>query len=186
MITDSQWQKIHDKYSKLMYTIARKISGDNAIASIEDNYQDLQIAALNAVKGFKKKTGREFDDFWGDKLFDQYAKTVLWNHKNSKGSSIVKRYPLTKGVVSTSENAEVLNMSDDGTRNYECSIFLDDVKVKLPELQREAVDTLLRCPSYITDTGKINITKLSKSLGLDQRNTKTLVDNLANNLKNKM
>lgn len=186
MLTNDQWKKIYDKYSKLMHTISRKISGDTAVASIEDNFQDLQIAALNAVNGFRKKTGKEFDAFWGDKLFDQYIKTVLWNSKNSKGSSIVKRYPLTKGVVSTSENSEVLNLADDGTRKYECSLFMEDVKIKLSEPQREAVDTLLRCPSYITDTGKINITKLSKSLGLDKRNTKILVDNLSTTIKNSL
>ena len=56
-VSNKQWEKIDKQYNGLLWTISHRISGDRAIASLEDNFADLQIVALEAVAGFEKKTG---------------------------------------------------------------------------------------------------------------------------------
>ena len=90
-LTDKEWALYEERYGKLMHTIAMKISGDDAIASHEDNYADLCIAALESIEGFEKKTGEKFKAAINNKLFDQYTKTVLWNRKAKKGIPLTKK-----------------------------------------------------------------------------------------------
>ena len=53
MLTNDQWDKIDQKYGKLMYKISYQISGDDkATSSFEDNLQDIRLAAMEAVMGF--------------------------------------------------------------------------------------------------------------------------------------
>ena len=61
MITGKQWELIDEKYGKLLTTICTKISGDAAISGFDDNFQDLRIAAMEAVEGFSRKEGKPFD-----------------------------------------------------------------------------------------------------------------------------
>ena len=80
-ITDEQWSIYLEKYDRLIWTIARKISGDDAVANVDDNYADLCVAAINSIVAYNKKTGIAVDEFLTTKLVDQYTKTVLWNLK---------------------------------------------------------------------------------------------------------
>ena len=96
MITDEQWKIYWDKYEGLIYTIAKKISGDIATASFDDNVSYLKMAALESIKGFQKKTGSTVDEMLQEKLFDQYTKTCLWNAKNTLGDTLVKRYRINR------------------------------------------------------------------------------------------
>jgi len=164
-VNDEQWSLIHDKYSNLMWKISHNISGDAAISSPEDNYADLQVAALEAVAGFQKKTGKDFDEFWGEKLFDQYMKTCLWNLKNNKGARITKKYPLTKHTVDLVEYEEALDLQSVEHISLENNVFLDDIGYILSEPQRKILNIIAQDPTMIKPNGKINKSKLAREMG---------------------
>jgi len=183
--TDQQWELLLEKYEKLLWKIAHNISGDNAISSLEDNYQDLCIAAMDAIRGFEKKEGRKFDEFWGEKGFDKYIKTCLWNLKNSKGAKITKRYPITRKTVSTYDNDEILEVpSGTGAMAIENSVFVREMKKLLTEEQSFVVTTLIQDPSMVKPNGKVNISKLSKKLDLSWGETSRLVESVASLMRN--
>ena len=71
-LTTEQWDLYLKKYKNLMWRISHLISGDSMLASLEDNYSDLNIAAIESINGFHKKTGESFDEMINNKLFDQY------------------------------------------------------------------------------------------------------------------
>lgn len=96
MITNEQWELIDEKYGKLLTTICSKISGDAAIANFDDNLQDLRLATMDAVAGFSRKEGKEFEDFWGTAGFNKYMKTCLWNLKTRKGAKLANDITSTK------------------------------------------------------------------------------------------
>ena len=178
MLDSVQWEKVSDKYKGLMWTISHRISGDRALASLEDNFADLQIVALEAVAGFNKKTGRNFDEFWGEKLFDKYIKTCLWNFKNNKGTKIAQRYNINRDVVSTSQNEEVLNLESKNDSHFDFEFFLEDIATQFSQNQKEVVEALVRCPSCIKHNGTINISKVSKKTGLGWQETSNIIKSL--------
>jgi len=163
-LSNEQWEKIDEKYNGLLWTISHRISGDRALASLEDNFSDLQIAALEAVSGFQKKTGKTFDEFWGSKLFDQYIKTCLWNFKNNKGMRISKRYNITRDMVSISEHEEVLKIENENGTEFDFEFFLEELSSEFTEEQKEVLDVLVRCPSGVKRNGTVNKSKISKKL----------------------
>ena len=50
VIDNSEWAQYTDRYEKLMWTVARNISGDRAIADLETNYADLCVAAIDSIR----------------------------------------------------------------------------------------------------------------------------------------
>ncbi len=182
-VSSEQWSLIDEKYSKLLWTISHKISGDRALASLEDNFSDLQIVALEAVQGFEKKTGKGFDEFWGDKLFDQYIKTCLWNFKNNKGGKISQRYNINRDVVSTSQNEEVLKLESENGSEISFEFFLEDLSTQFSKEQKEVLNALVKCPSCVKINGTINISKVAKKVGMGWQETSNVIDSLSEVLK---
>ena len=182
IVTDEQWEKIDEKYWKLMRKIAHWISGDAAIASHDDNYADVQIAALEAVRGYSKKEKQSFDEFWGSVGFDKYIKTCLWNLKNNKGAKIPKRFPITKRTVTTFNNEEFLELTDDSNGGNES--FLKEFSSLLTDKQYEIVKLVIQDPSYIKPSGKINVSKLSKALSMSWYDADSAVRDLSSSLSN--
>ena len=185
-VNDEQWSLIHDKYSNLMWKISHNISGDAAISSPEDNYADLQVAALEAVAGFQKKTGRVFDEFWGEKLFDQYIKTCLWNLKNNKGGKIAKKYPLTKHTVDITENEEVLNIDNNACNAVKESVFLNEISFLLSSHQRKILNMVAQDPMFIKPNGKINKSRLSRHTGLSWRDVDSILSAMSRIIGNEL
>ena len=163
-VSAEQWEKIDCKYKNLLWAISHKISGDRALAAPEDNFAELQIVALEAVAGFTKKTGRNFDDFWGETLFDKYIKTCLWNYKNNKGARIAQRYNIHRDVVSTSRNEEVLHLEDKHGTEIDIEFFLEEVSSHFTQDQKEVLEVLVRCPSCVKVNGTINKSKIANKL----------------------
>ena len=161
-VSSEQWVKIDTKYNGLFWAISHRISGDKALASLEDNFADLQIVALEAVAGFEKKTGRKFDEFWGEKLFDQYFKTCLWNFKNNKGARIAQRYNINRDVVSTSQNEEVLKLESTNGSHFDFEFFLEDISTQFS----------------VKQNGKINISKGAKKVNKGWQVTADIVESL--------
>ena len=186
-ITAEQWQKIDDKYGNLMWKISYKISGDNAIANLEDNHADLQVAALEAVQGFKKKTGKTTDEFLDTKLFDQYLKTCLWNFKNNKGSKIAKKYHLTRDTVSSSEYADIIPECENASRgqyyNYDAA---DIFPFKLTALEQQVVDLVVDDPNMLKDNGSLNVSQLGKVMHKTWSDVRDIVEGLSERLQNEL
>ncbi len=175
-----------ERYEKLIWKICHHISGDNAIANLEDNYQDLCIAALDAIRGFEKKTGEKVEDFLDSVLFGKYLKTCLWNHKNNKGAKIAKKYPLTKGTVPVFDNEEVLNLKGDEGSSVETSIFFQELKKDLDEEQRDCLKILLEGRDVFHSNGKINISKLARKMGTYWVKARKIVDSIAEIMSNEL
>jgi len=187
--TDQQWDQILDQYEGLIWKISYKISGDGAVSSLEDNYQDLCVAAMEAVVGFEKQNNGQngkFEDFWGSKGFDKYMKTCLWNAKNAKGKKIEKHYPLTKHTVSASDNEEIIHVIGRDGNSMETSVFFKELKRLLDPEEVLILKTLVTDPRMILETGKINIKKLSNNLNFTWLKTRKLVDSIASLIKNEL
>ena len=185
MITAEQWQKIDEKYGNLMWKISYKISGDNAIANLEDNHADLQVAALEAIEGFKKKTGKTADEFLDTKLFDQYFKTCLWNCKNNKGSKIAKKYHLTRDTVSVSEYEDIIQ--EDGNSSlgqYYTFESVESFPFKLNPLEEEIVDLIIGDPDMLKDNGTLNLSLISKEMHKTWSDVRDIVEGLNQRLQN--
>ena len=184
--TEQQWEFILGRYEKLIWKICHNISGDNAIASLEDNYQDLCIAALDAIRGFQKKTGEMPEDFLDTVLFGKYLKTCLWNHKNNKGAKITKKYPLTKKQVSMFDNEEVLLMEGQSGEQAENSVFFREIRKDLADEQRYVLKLLLDDRELLHPSGKVNVSKLSRKLGVSWPKTKNIVSSIGKIINNEL
>jgi len=187
IVTDEQWQKIDEKYGKLMWKISYKISGDNAIANLEDNHADLQVAALDAIEGFRKKTGKTADEFLDTKLFDQYFKTCLWNSKNNKGSKIAKKYHLTRDTVSSSEYGDIIPECENSSRgqyyNYDAA---DIFPFKLTTLEKQVVDLIVDDPHMLKDNGTLNLSMISKAMHKTWSDVRDIVEGLNQRMQNEL
>jgi|TARA_R110001599_G_C12102919_1_gene647202 hypothetical protein len=183
MITNDQWELIDEKYGKLLTTICTRISGDMAIATFDDNLQDLRIAALDAVQGFAKKEGKSFSEFWGTSGFNKYMKTCLWNLKNKKGARISKRYNINKNTVDITEFSEILVSNDHDSSGVSTESVFDQVRASFSEDQRDAINIMSKHPEYIKPNGKVNVSKLSTELGYCVAKTRKIMDEIRNKLK---
>ena len=165
MISGEQWEKYEDKYGRLMHKISRNISGDAAVASLEDNYGDLCVAALESIKGFQKKTGQNFDEMFGTKLFDQYTKTCLWHMKGSKGAKITQKYPVTKNTVPLHEYPGVLTLMEKRGCSLELEDFFETLSSRFTPMEKRIADEVASEPSLVNAKGKVAVGKVARNLG---------------------
>lgn len=179
MITAKQRDLIQDKYGDLIYKIAYQISGDAATCSFEDNVQDLWIAALEAVRGFEIQNGGangKFDDFWGSQGFDKYIKTCLWSAKNSKGAKVTKKINLYKGNVPIHDYTEVFEIDDRQTTTLPMEVQqLFDL---LNEEQRLVLNTVVKDPNLILESGRINCSAVGRKLGYSHTKASQVVKSM--------
>ena len=183
-MNEKQLELIEKKYGKLIHKIGHWISGDNAIASHDDNTQDIWIAAMEAIRGYSKKENQTFDEFWGSRGFDKYLKTCLWNVKNSKGAKITKKYPITRGTVDVVDNEEVLQREDASLISPETEMFIQEVNEMLNEAQARIVKCILDDPRYIKPSGKVNINALAKEMGKTWNEVSILLGQIGNKIGN--
>tara|TARA_S200002703_G_C3799920_1_gene247181 strand:+ start:2705 stop:3304 length:600 start_codon:yes stop_codon:yes gene_type:complete len=191
-LTDKQWALYEERYGKLMHTISKKISGDNALASHEDNYADLCIAALESIEGFKKKTGEDFDTAIDNKLFDQYTKTVLWNRKAKKGIPLTKKmdfrnkqYSLDHSFLhSDGETQGIHDRIEDTRAQYDASaVDLEDFTNEQPEDVKKVINAILKNPKILSRDGTLNHSALRNSTGLSVHFTNKAVSKLKQSIR---
>ena len=186
MISGEQWSKYEEKYGRLMYKISRNISGDEAIASLDDNYGDLCVAALESIKGFNKKTGQSFDEMFGSKLFDQYTKTCLWHMKGSKGAKITQKYPVTKRTIPLHEYPGVLTLAAKENCSSILKDFFESMSSKFTPMERRLIDEIASNPSLINEKGRVLISRVANSLETTsyfvRKSLKSLEKKLGNDL----
>ena len=168
MLTDSQWAQIQKKYKRLMYAVSHRIGGDKIANDFDDSQQELAITTMDAVDAYSRKTGLEFDEFFGTIPFDKYIKTCLWNKKNNLGNKIKKKYKI-RSYISISENPELFST---GTGTTFGSSSLEVEAPLISAFDDAPLDTLCRGITtavtndvkIIKPDGSLNISKLSRQL----------------------
>lgn len=179
-LTAQQWELYHKKYSNLMWKIAHRISGDTMLASLEDNYSDLSIAAIESINGFHKKTGKTFDEMITMKLFDQYTKTCLWTAKARKGIKLTERMPFRKKHVSLdamndSEEGMGFDVPDTSSLARYAKVEAMDTYNSYDSGIKKMVRILSENPDLMTETGNLKINPIAKKMGMSVEKVKNLV-----------
>ena len=157
---------IRDKHEDLLWTIARRISGDvAATTALEDNFQDLWLAAFEAVEGFTKQndySNGPIEKWIETKAFDKYLKTCLWNKKNHKGKQVSNKYEIHRDTVPT-DLEQVLNVC--APQSFACPDLFADLRVLLSQDEKVVLASLLSDPDrYLTTEGKIKVLPLQQKL----------------------
>tara|TARA_B100000900_G_scaffold415468_1_gene445458 strand:+ start:1295 stop:1900 length:606 start_codon:yes stop_codon:yes gene_type:complete len=193
-LTDKEWALYEERYGKLMHTIAMKISGDDAIASHEDNYADLCIAALESIEGFEKKTGEKFESAINNKLFDQYTKTVLWNRKAKKGIPLTKKMEFRNKHYSLDSASMNLENGEHGQGSHELiednkasfglsAIELDDFAESQPDDVKKVINAIMKNPGILSKEGIYNQSVIRKATGLSVHFTSKAINHLKDSLR---
>jgi len=178
MITNEQWSLIDQKYGKLLTTICTKISGDTAIANFDDNLQDLRLAAMDAVRGFSRKEAKPFEEFFNTIGFHKYIKTCLWNLKNKKGARISKRYAINKNTVDVTEFSDILVAESHDSSTTSAEDFFNDTTMLFNDVQQNAIRAVMDNPDFVKANGKVNVKKLSTTLGFCAAKTRKILDGI--------
>lgn len=178
-ITSDQWDLYLKKYSKLMWKISHRISGDTMLASLEDNYSDLSIAAIESINGFHKKTGKSFDEMITMKLFDQYTKTCLWTAKARKGIKLTERMPFRNKHVSIDamkDDPEVsFDVPDTSSLARYAKVDAMDTYKSYDSSVKKLVRVLSENPEMMTETGKLKINPIAKKMNLSVAKVENLI-----------
>lgn len=171
-MNQDQYDFIQQKYGNLIYMVAHHISGDNATADIEDNVQDLWIAAMEAIKWFESQDGGKngkFQDFKDTKGFDQYIKTCLWHRKAKKGKNITKKLHITNsysidGNSEASDDQLLFDTADPKVVNFSASEdVIEDVRIELTDSEKNVIRHILEHPDCMKDNGTVNISQIAKA-----------------------
>ena len=187
MLTDTQWNKLHKKYKRLMYAVSHRIGGDKVATDFDDSQQELSITALDAVDAYARKTGLEFDEFFSTREFDKYIKTCLWNKKNNLGNKIKKKYHI-RSYVSTSENPDIFSTGS-GTTYASSSLEVDAPTVSafddapLDPLARQIAEAVEQDMRIIKPDGSLNISKLSRQLNTTKQEVRNAISRLKTQLE---
>lgn len=181
-LTAEQWDLYLKKYKNLMWRISHLISGDHMLASIEDNFADLNIAALESINGFHKKTGQSFDEMIKTKLFDQYTKTCLWTAKARKGIKLSERMPFRNMHLSIED---LKTSHDDGDTGFDVAdvsasrivdrIDAQDLVNTYDYKVKRVIQALEEEPELMTEVGKIKISPLAKKLGVSESKVRNII-----------
>jgi hypothetical protein len=180
-ITSEQWDFYIKKYGKLMWTVARKISGDDAIASVDDNYADLCIAAIASINSYAKKENLTVDEILPSVGFGKYTKTVLWNLKAKKGIPLTIKMPFRNSHVSIDAMVDEGQSSfdiEDTRLDLSSTLVLDDMFRGQDQSVSSVIDSILKDPSVLSSTGNIVLSSVSKATGLSINATKKAVGSI--------
>jgi len=186
-IPDWWWDQYLKKYERLMYKISHMISGDPTICSIEDNFGDLCVAAIESVEGFIKKTKRPLESLLTDKQFDQYTKTCLWKRKARKGLDIEKKRPIRKCVPlkKESDTGEELDLEFSSIACKGPSFSDIDIKdiFKMTEQNKEVLDIIVKNPSVLKMNGTLNFVEIGRILDVSSMTAAARVKKLVYELQ---
>jgi hypothetical protein len=178
-LTTEQWDLYLKKYKNLMWRISHLISGDSMLASLEDNYSDLNIAAIESINGFHKKTGESFDEMIKNKLFDQYTKTCLWTAKARKGIKLSERMPFRNRHVSIdelrSDEESPYDIADASAVRDISRVDAADIVNTYDYKVRKVIKALESKPELMSDSGNIKINPLAKELGVSVSKVKDVI-----------
>ena len=183
-MTQDEYNFIKEKYGKLIYKISHMITGDSGTCSVDDNKQDLWIAADTAIQGYKKQNdgaNGSFEEFKDTSGFDKYVKTVLWNCKNKKGVKATNHNNFF-GEVAIDEANKVVDIPDE--RTTPSSVSSPFSAVSLTEEEQQALSILVAHPSMIKPSGGVDYTKLARELGTYWLKASNLVESIQRKMEN--
>ena len=187
MLTNDQWFKIHKKYKRLMYAVSHRIGGDKVAHDFDDSNQELAITAMDACDAFARKTGQDFDTYFGTIPFDKYIKTCLWNKKNNVGNKIKKKYEIRR-CVSLSSNPEMFSTE---TGNVYASATLEQEPTSISAFDDANLDTTSQAiaDAVISDMriikpdGTLNISKLSRITNKPKNEVRNAIEKMKYDLR---
>jgi len=179
-LKESEWNKVLKQYKKLMYMICHRIGGDRVANDFDDSFQELSTACMEAITTFHKKTGKEFDEFFGTTEFDKYIKTCLWNKKNNLGLKIKKKYGIRNCISLSGTPDSLENFSELAQTPLDLSAS-DDVQLEAE--CKTIVEMVLADRKLIKPDGKINISKLSNELGKTKTQVRFIIEKLQHHLR---
>jgi len=172
-ITTEQWELYLKKYKNLMWRISHMISGDTMLASIEDNFSDLCIAAIESINGFHKKTGVSIDEMFGMKLFDQYTKTCLWTAKARKGIRLSERMPFRNKHLSidelrtgTSGEGTSFDIADTSSTARYARVEADDCYNSYDPKVKKLINLLESNSEFMTETGDLKLKPIAEAMNI--------------------
>ena len=178
-IPQEWWDQYLKKYERLMYKIAHMISGDPTICTIEDNFNDLCVAAIESVEGYRKMTKKTLDVLLTDKGFDQYTKTCLWRRKARKGLDVEKKRAIRKCVPLMVDN-------DEG--GYDLSSLIDQCSsltgleiqdlFNVTEENKDILDVIIQNPSVLKNNGAFNYSELGRIMDVSSTTAGSRVQKL--------
>ena len=149
------------------------------LASLEDNYSDLNIAAIESINGFHKKTGESFDEMINNKLFDQYTKTCLWTAKARKGIKLSERMPFRNRHVSIdelrSDEESPFDIPDASAIRDISRVDAADIVNTYDYKVKRVIRALENNPDLMSDAGNIKINPLAKELGVSVAKVKDVI-----------
>ena len=178
-LTEEQWNTLWEKYKNLMFSISYRIGGDKICNAVEDSVQELCMTAMDACEAYEKKTGQTFDEYIETINFNKYIKTCLWNRKNNNGLKIEKKrtinrhHSLDEQIAETQSNAQ--------TDVCPVSALVDDVCLAADLVPVR--DLILRDNAMIKPNGRVNISRLSKTLGRSKQQTTKALNELRHQYK---
>lgn len=180
-LTADQWDRYLKKYGNLMHKISRMIGGDSIIASPEDNFSELCMAAIESINGFHKKTGKDFEEMFPMKLFDQYTKTCLWTTKARKGTPISNKMPFRSKHISLSVNDdgdEPMDVTDTSSASHQSLLYITDVFDKVGPDEKRVMKAILEDPDVLTNDGFLNLSAIDRKTGLSDYRSRVAVTKL--------
>ena len=187
MLTNDQWFKIHKKYKRLMYAVSHRIGGDKVAHDFDDSNQELAITAMDACDAFSRKTGEDFDTYFGTIPFDKYIKTCLWNKKNNVGGKIKKKYEIRR-CVSLSSNPEQFSTETGSTfgsaslEQQPTSISAFD-DANLDTTSQAIADAVISDMRIIKPDGTLNISKLSRITNKPKNEVRNAIEKMKYDLR---
>lgn len=164
-----------------MHKISRMIGGDSIIASPEDNFSELCMAAIESINGFHKKTGKNFEEMFPLKLFDQYTKTCLWTTKARKGTPISNKMPFRNKHISMSEtddNDDPIEVPDTSSASHQSLMYITDVFDKVGPDEKKIMRAILEDPDVLTNDGFLNLSAIDRKTGLSDYRSRVAVTKL--------
>lgn len=184
-LTNEQFIALQDKYEKLIWKIASKIGGDRQANGVEDNFQEVSCAAVEATESFLKKNSLQFDEAIEQEGFDKYIKTVMWNRKNRIGAKLSKRFGITNTTsierhlmpewMKPDKKMESADLEP--ASSIEVSSMFSDIEFN--EVAQNILDYILNDPkAHHSASGKLNFIRMERKLGLTRRQLDSAMESL--------
>ena len=108
----------------------------------------------------------------------------MWTKKNNKGAKITKKGSLLKGTVST-DMEEILEI-EDSTGDPDIAILLEEISYHLTATQQEIINMVVKDPSMVKPSGKLNIKRIAETLHLTWFETDKQIRSLSIILDNEL
>jgi hypothetical protein len=196
-LTDEQWNKVQEKYGKLITFAASRIYFDKYCYGLEDSIQELKAMLLKGIVRFCEIENTTFDIVWEEPGFHRYAKTIIWNSKNTIGMRIRKSSETVGGVLvprdsrlsiksKNKETEEIFTVDypewiNDKLQFIPKDSFLNGIEFDPKEQQ--LIELVLGDLGFFKPNNKVHVTKIAKELNTTSYEVNKLITSIKNKLQ---